>query len=233
MLSHEQYPERSLASGCHLLKKNLINIHGGLLDVTTYTSNRVHIIKISSAAPSFMGDPKNSEHTLLCYLKHNKVGWSTENYPHTGHLSLTCTLSRWRYAVFLYEVSIDRPKENEKWKVFDISAEFCAFQVKTTKKKRTKPWLNARKHWESESRNRKLSAAVLHVKASRHISNSYNSRENDHQVEILNLSSSLHYCKRNKDFITINFQKFSFFRESFTCSNVLLDLSLEIYFPWQ
>ena len=47
-------PKRNLASGCHLLKK-LINLHGGLLDVQTYTSNRMHIIQIPSAAPSFMG----------------------------------------------------------------------------------------------------------------------------------------------------------------------------------
>ena len=40
-------PNRNLASGCHLLKKKLINLHGGLLDVTT----NVHIpqiVRISS-----------------------------------------------------------------------------------------------------------------------------------------------------------------------------------------
>ena len=75
--------------------------------------------------------------------------------------------------------------------------------------------MNARKHWESESRNRNLSAAVLHVKPSRHNSNLYDSRENHHKVEILNYSVSLQYCKRNRDFITINFQKFSFFQGVF------------------
>ena len=75
--------------------------------------------------------------------------------------------------------------------------------------------MNARKHWESESRNRNLSAAVLHVKPSRHNSNLYYSRENHHKVEILNYSVSLQYCKRNRDFITINFQKFSFFQGVF------------------
>ena len=39
-------PKRNLASGCHLLKKN---------DQPSYTSNRVHIIQIPSAVPSFMG----------------------------------------------------------------------------------------------------------------------------------------------------------------------------------
>ena len=75
--------------------------------------------------------------------------------------------------------------------------------------------MNARKHWESESRNRNLSAAVVHVKPSRHKSNLYDSREYHHQKEILNCSDSLQYSKRNRDFITINFQKFSFFQGVF------------------
>ena len=75
--------------------------------------------------------------------------------------------------------------------------------------------MNARKHWEFEQKNRNLSAAVLHVKHSRRNSNLYNSRENRHQVGILNYSVSLQYSKRNRDFITINFQKFSFFQEVF------------------
>ena len=75
--------------------------------------------------------------------------------------------------------------------------------------------MNACNHRESESRNRNLSAAVLYVKPSRRNSNLYNSRENHHKVEILNYSVSLQYCKRNRDFITINFQKFSFFQGVF------------------
>ena len=37
-------------------------------------------------------------------------------------------------------------------------------------------------------------------------SNLYDSRENHHKVGILNYSVSLQYSKRNRDFITINFQ---------------------------
>ena len=37
-------------------------------------------------------------------------------------------------------------------------------------------------------------------------SNLYDSRENHHKVRILNYSVSLQYSKRNRDFITINFQ---------------------------
>ena len=73
--------------------------------------------------------------------------------------------------------------------------------------------MNARKHWEGRHRN--LSAAVLHVKPSRHNSNLYDSRENHHKVEILNYSVSLQYSKRNRDLITINFQKFSLFQGAF------------------
>ena len=56
MLSYEQYPEEQFRLWFSSFKKKLINLHGGLLDeLQTYTSNRVHIIQIPSAAPSFMG----------------------------------------------------------------------------------------------------------------------------------------------------------------------------------
>ena len=126
------------------------------------------------------------------------------------------------------------PKKTRNGYFSYMSEDFRAFWSKNNqKRKKRKPWLDSRKHWESESINRNLSAAVLHVKPSRHNSNLYDSRENHHKVEILNYSVSLQYRKRNRDFITINFQNLAFFRESFTCSNVILALSLEIYFPWQ
>ena len=37
------------------------------------------------------------------------------------------TFCRWRDTVFLHEVSIGRPKEDEKWTFFDLSADFRAF----------------------------------------------------------------------------------------------------------
>ena len=56
MLSYEQYPEEKFRLWLSSFKKKLINPHGGLLDeLQTNTSNRVHIIQIPSAAPSFMG----------------------------------------------------------------------------------------------------------------------------------------------------------------------------------
>ena len=126
--------------------------------------------------------------------------------------------------------SLQRRREID---IFGYISRFRRILSKKQLKKRRKPQLNTRKRWESESRNRSLSAAVLHVKPSRHNRNLYDSRENHHKVKILNYSVSLQYRKRNRDFITINFQNLAFFRESFTCSNVILALSLEIYFPWQ
>ena len=123
------------------------------------------------------------------------------------------------------------PHRRREMDIFRNISRFPRILGENNQKEEEKPRLNARKHWEGRHRN--LSAAVLHVKPSRHNSNLYDSRENHHKVEILNYSVSLQYRKRNRDFITINFQNLAFFRESFTCSNVILALSLEIYFPWQ
>ena len=60
------------------------------------------------------------------------------------------------------------PKKTRNWYFSYISAHS---EVKNNRKKRGKPLLNARKHWESESINRNLSAAVLHVKPSCNNSN--------------------------------------------------------------
>ena len=100
-------------------------------------------------------------------------------------------------------------QRRQEMDIFWYISRFPRILGKNNRKKRRKLRLNARKHWESESRNRNLSAAVLHVKPSRHNSNLYDSRENHHKVEILNYSVSLQYSKRNRDLITINFQKFS------------------------
>ena len=63
------------------------------------------------------------------------------------------------------------PKKARNWYFSYMSADYPHSEVKTTEKKRGKPRLNALKHWESESINRNLSAAVLHVKPSCNNSN--------------------------------------------------------------
>ena len=107
------------------------------------------------------------------------------------------------------------PQRRREIDIFRYISSFPRILSKTNQTKKGKLWLNARKYWESESRNLNLSAAVLHVKPSRHNSNLYDSRENHHKVEILNYSVSLQYSKRNRDLITINFQKFSLFQGAF------------------
>ena len=113
------------------------------------------------------------------------------------------------------------PQRRREMDIFRYISRFPRILSKKDPKKKRKPRLNARKHWESESRNRNLSAAVLHVKPSRRNSNLYDSRENHHKVEILNNSVSLQYSKWNRDFITINFQTFSFFSGSLSCARTL------------
>ena len=65
-------PKKNLASGCHLLKKKLINLRaGGLLDVSTniyLKSCTLYDHPDSECCTFFHGnlsDPKSSEHTLL------------------------------------------------------------------------------------------------------------------------------------------------------------------------
>ena len=60
--------------------------------------------------------------------------------------------------------------------IFGYSSRFPRIVSKKQPKKLRKPQLNTRKHWESESRNRSLSAAVLHVKPSHKNGNLYNTK---------------------------------------------------------
>ena len=62
-------PNRNLTSGCHLLKKKLINLHGGLLDVTTNICLKSCTYHLDSECCAFfqgnLSNPKSSEDTLL------------------------------------------------------------------------------------------------------------------------------------------------------------------------
>ena len=98
----------------------------------------------------------------ICHLKHVEVGWSTLKYPHTDHCHKHV---RYHDGVTLYfsmKFPSVAPKKTGNW-YFSFSA---FWRKNNQKKKRGKPWLNARKHWESKSINRNLSAAVLQVKPS-------------------------------------------------------------------
>ena len=125
---------------------------------------------------------------LFLYLKSVvEVGWSTQKYPHTGHsvINMYVVTMAWRcISPWSFHRSPQRRRE------MDILRYISRFPRILSKKKnpqkRRKPQLNARKHRESESRNRNLLAAVPHVKPNRHNSDLYDSRENNHKVEILN-----------------------------------------------
>ena len=62
-------PKRNLTSGCHLLKKQLINLHGGQLDVTTNIYPKSCAYHPDSGCCTFfhgnLRNPKSSEDTLL------------------------------------------------------------------------------------------------------------------------------------------------------------------------
>ena len=125
------------------------------------------------------------------------------------------------------------PQRRREMDIFGNISRFPRILSKTNpKKKKRKPQLNAQKHWESKSKKLQLVSGSNTCKT-QSPQQQFDSRENHYKVEILNYSVSPKYRKRNRDFITINFQNLAFFRESFTCSNVILALSLEIYFPWQ
>ena len=62
--------------------------------------------------------------------------------------------------------SLQRRKEMDIFHICQQISAFWSKNKKKTKKTQENLKLNARKHWESESINRNLSAAVLHVKPS-------------------------------------------------------------------
>ena len=134
-------PKRNLASGRHLLKK-LINLHGGLLDVTTNIYLKSCAYHPDSECCTFfhgnLSNPKSSEDILL-YLY---VIWNMLKSADLHETILTPVIChkhvRYHDAVFLREVSIGRSKEDEKWIFFIYVSRFPLSGVKTTKKKKQK-----------------------------------------------------------------------------------------------
>ena len=165
-------PKRNLASGRHLLKK-LINPHGGLLDVTTNIYLKSCAYHPDSECCTFfhgnLSDPKSSEDTLL-YLY---VIWNMSKSSDLHKTILTPVIChkhvRCHDGVTLYfsEKFPSVAQRKRDMDIFHICQEISAFWSKNKKKNKKKTEenlkLNARKHWESESINRNLSAAVIHV----------------------------------------------------------------------
>ena len=127
----------------------------------------MHIIQIPSAAPSFMGIwAIRSPLKIHCYTCMSfETCWSRLIYTKlSSHRSFVINM----YVItMLYFWSFHRSLQRRReMDIFHICRQVSAFWSKTTTKKRGKLRLNARKHWESESINRNLLAAVLHVKPS-------------------------------------------------------------------
>ena len=133
----------------------------------------MHIIQFPSAA-AFMGiwviqNPLK----IHCYTCMSfETRWSRLIYTKLSSnrsfvINMYVITMAWRYiSPWSFRRSLQRRREVEIFLIFQqISAHS---QVKTIKKKKKpgKPRLDARKHWEFESINRNLSAALLHVKPS-------------------------------------------------------------------
>ena len=149
----------------------MIKLHGGLLDVTTNIYLKSSAYHPDSECCTFfhgnLSNPKSSEDTLI-YLY---VIWNMLKSADLHESILTPVIChkhvRYHDGVTLY-FSMKFPSVAPK-KTGNGYFSYMSNQKK--KKKRGKPWLNARKHWESKSINRNLSAAVLHVKPSCNNSN--------------------------------------------------------------
>ena len=174
MLSYEQYPEEKSRLWLSSLKKKLISLHGGLLNVTTnihLKSCAYHPDSECCCIHGNLSDPKSSENTLL-YLY---VIWSMLKSADLHETILTPVIChkhvRYHDGVTLY-FSVKFPsvasKKTRSGYFSYMSADFRAFSSKNNQKKKQtrKTSMDARKRWEFESINRNLSAALLHVKPS-------------------------------------------------------------------
>ena len=125
------------------------------------------------------------------------------------------------------------PQRRREMDIFGNISRFPRILSKTNPKKKRKPQLNAQKHWESKSKRLQLVSGSNTCKTQSPQQQFVRLARKSLQSRDFELLSIPQYRKRNRHFITINFQNLAFLRESFTCSNVIFALSLEIYFPWQ
>ena len=129
MLSYEQYSEEKSRLWSSSLKKKNYQPSWGItrrnykhIPQIVCTSSRFQVLHLLSWEFERSEVLWRYNVILVCHLKHVKVAWPTRHYPHTGHLSWACTLSRWHDAVFLHEVSKTR---NGHFSIYrQISAHF-------------------------------------------------------------------------------------------------------------
>ena len=149
MSSYEQYPEEKSRLCLSSFKKKLINLHGGLLDITTniYLKSSAYIIQIPSAAPSFMG--------IWAIRSPLKIHWYTCMSFETcwSRLIYTKLSSHRSFVINMYVItmawhcispwsfyrSLQKRREID---IFRICQQISAHsEVKKTEKKRGKPRL--------------------------------------------------------------------------------------------
>ena len=136
----------------------------------------MHIIQIPSAAPSFIGIwAIRNPLKIRCYTCMSlETCWSRLIYTKlSSYRSLVINMyiitMAWRcISLWSFHWSLQRRREMD---IFHVCQQISAFWSKNNQKKREKLRLSARKHWESESINRNLSATVIHVKPICKISN--------------------------------------------------------------
>ena len=157
----------------------MINLHGGLLDVTTNKYLKSCAYHPDSECCTFfhgnLSDLKSSEDTLLyLYVIWNMLSrliYMKLSSHRSFVINMYVITMAWHcISPWSFYRSLQKRREID---IFHMYQQISAHSVvKTTEeKKRGKLRLNAGKHWESESINRNLSAAVLHVKPSCNNSN--------------------------------------------------------------
>ena len=179
-------PKRNLASGCHLLKKKLINLHRGQLDVTTNIYLKSCAYHPDSEYCTFihgnLSNPKSSEDTLLyLYVIWNML--KSADLHETILAPVSCHKHvRYHDGVTLYfsvKFPSVAPKKTRNGYFSYMLADFRFLKQKQPKNKKEENLDWTLVNTENLSINRNLSAAVLHVKPS---------CNNSNQLDLINKS---------------------------------------------
>ena len=113
------------------------------------------------------------------------------------------------------------PQRRREMYIFRYISRFpCILSKNKQKKEEEKLRLNTCKHWEFESRNRNLSAVVIHVKPSRRKSNLDDSRKPS-RSEDFELLSILAVQQMEQGFHHNQFPKIQLFSGSLSCARTL------------
>ena len=131
MLSYEQYPEEKSRLWLSPFKKKLINLHGGLPDVTTNIYHKSCAHQPHSHCYTFfhrnLSYPKSSEDTLLCLsvLYVTWTCWSRLIYTKlSSHRSFILNMYLITMMYFSVKFPSLAPKKTRNWYFSHMSADF-------------------------------------------------------------------------------------------------------------